>query len=158
MTTAEALDFSSYGPFAPIMEIILMLALAWFIITIEKRERQKDKEVLFRPALRLEAIYAIVLEEILFRGIILLLLLNIFSPFISVIIGSVLYGLWELRNVSYQTKNQTIWRMLYNTLIFGPAASSISILSGHLWIVMVFHYLHNLIARFIKRRKLGFKF
>ena len=105
MTTAEALDFSSYGSFAPIMQIILIPALAWFIITIEQRERQKDKEVLFHPALRLEAIYGIVLEEVLFRGIILLSLLNIFSPWISVIIGSVLYGLWELRNVSYQTKN-----------------------------------------------------
>jgi membrane protease YdiL (CAAX protease family) len=62
--------------------------------------------------------------------------------------------LWHLKNSKWQTKQETLKQVLYTTIIFGPLAAIVTVWTGTLWLAVIFHYAHNLIADYLRKKNL----
>jgi len=100
---------------------------------------------------RVSLFFAPIYEEIIFRGLILAGLMTIYSITTAIIISSILFGIWHLKNIFYLPKNQVIYQMLYTGLIFGPIAAYITVISGAIWIAVIIHQLNNLLAPYSQK-------
>ena len=112
----------------------------------------KTRKVYGHYPWRIYIFFSSIYEEVVFRGFVLFGLLTFLSPILSIIISSALFGLWHSRNYKWQTKRETLHQVLYTGLIFGPIASVITIWTGTIWITIILHYIHNLIADSLNRR------
>lgn len=76
------------------------------------------------------------------------------TPIISVIISSLLFGLWHFKNYKWQTFKQTLGQVLYAGLIFGPIAAIITILAGTIWPAVIVHYSANILSDAYRKKRL----
>ena len=89
-------------------------------------------------------------EEILFRGLILGALEITYGPVRAVVISSLFFGLWHLKNVFWLTHYQLIHQMLYTGLIFGPINAVLALKTRTIWPGVILHYLNNLAVDLIR--------
>jgi len=83
------------------------------------------------------------LEEIIYRGIIFGLLFKISQNiWIAVIISSLLFGLWHMKNY-YKSGKMIIWEFMYTALIFGPLFAIARVFTGDIFCGILIHYLIN---------------
>ncbi len=81
------------------------------------------------------------MEEILYRGIIFGLIQLIFSnQLVSLIISSFLFGTWHLKNYYWSGKKQIIIQFFYTAFIYGPIFAYLRILSGDIYLAILFHF------------------
>jgi uncharacterized protein len=85
-------------------------------------------------------------EEILFRGLILGALEIAYGPARAVVLSSVFFGLWHLKNIFWLSEYQLIHQMLYTTLIFGPITAVLALKTRTICPGAILHYLNNLPA------------
>ena len=136
-------------PQIQIIFIGFLIALAFITQLIQYI---KTRKVYGHYPWRIYIFFSSIYEEVVFRGFVLFGLLTFLSPILSIIISSALFGLWHSRNYKWQTKRETLHQVLYTGLIFGPIASVITIWTGTIWITIILHYIHNLIADSLNRR------
>jgi hypothetical protein len=91
-----------------------------------------------------------VTEEILFRGLILGALEIAYGPVRAVVISSLFFGLWHLKNVFWLTDYQLIHQMLYTGLVFGPITAVLALKTRTIWPGVILHYLNNLAVDLIR--------
>lgn len=85
-------------------------------------------------------------EEILFRGIILSFLWQVSSQVEAIIISSLLFGVWHVKNYKYQPKAVTTQQIIYTGLILGPIFAVLTIATGNLLLAVLIHALNNYMA------------
>lgn len=85
-------------------------------------------------------------EEVIFRGFILSTLLILYSIPVAIVISSLLFGLWHLKNIFVYSKQELALQMLCTTVILGPLMAIATIYTGTLWIAVIAHYFINLFA------------
>ena len=152
MESLGVFSFKQIGFLTPQIQIIIigsLIAVAFFTQLIQYI---KTRKVYGHYPWRIYIFFSSIYEEIVFRGFILFGLLLFFSPVLSVIISSALFGLWHLRNHKWQKGRETLHQVLYTGLIFGPIASIITIWTGTIWITVILHYIHNLIVDAMRRK------
>lgn len=154
MNLLEVFKFKEVGFFSPFIQIVLICILLILAIFTQRREYQKTGKTYGRYPWRISTFLSSIYEELIFRGLILFLLLIILSPIVSVVISSILFGLFHIKNYKWQTKNETIYQVLYTGLVFGPLACILTLWTGTVWIAVIFHYLHNLAADGYRRLNL----
>ncbi len=91
----------------------------------------------------LGGIYASFMEEILFRGIIFGLSLLIWKNLTTaIIISSLSFGLWHIKNLAWQPKKKiTIIQVGYTTLIYGPLFAGLRIITSDIYLAVLVHFL-----------------
>lgn len=141
----------SFSIFTPLMQIILIGILFFVTTFIQYTEYKKTGKMYKYYPVRISLLFAPVYEEIIFRGFILGGLMLYYSATIAIIISSILFGLWHVKNIFFQPAKETVWQILYTGIIFGPIASYITIWTGTLWLAVIIHYLNNIIAPYSRR-------
>lgn len=147
MTTSEILSFKSIGFFTPAMQMITICILFVASILQQYREYKATGKVWSgRYPLKTSSFFVGIYEEVIFRGIILVALLNMYSAVTAVVVSSLLFGLWHLKNIFYFSKRELWYQMLYSGLVFGPIVAILTIITGTIWLAVIVHYLNNLLA------------
>ncbi|HEY4477861.1 MAG TPA: CPBP family intramembrane glutamic endopeptidase [Candidatus Paceibacterota bacterium] len=147
MANLEILIPKQVGFLSPLVQIILVSLL--FVVTIVwqyKEYRQTGKTWGGYYPLHTSSFFAAIYEEVIFRGFIFAWLLNVYSLFGAIVISSLLFGLWHLKNIFYMEKKALIYQMLYTGFVFGPIASLITFYTGTIWLAVIFHFCNNLLA------------
>lgn len=152
MNFLEVLKFKPIGFLSPIVQIILICGLFAIAVIAQRKEYKLTGKTYGRYPWRISTFVSSIYEEIIFRGFILFGLLSFLPMIWSVVISSVLFGLWHLKNYKWQTKKQTLYQAVYTGLVFGPIASFITIATGTIWLAVIFHYIHNIIADFVRKK------
>jgi CAAX prenyl protease-like protein len=141
----ELLHFRSLGPIGPALQMTVVAALyvvttllfaRGFRLTGKMMGHDPDVWILFVP----------ITEEILFRGLILGALEIAYGPVRAVVISSLFFGLWHLKNVFWLMDYQLMHQILYTTLIFGPVTAVLALKTRTIWPGVILHYLNNLPA------------
>lgn len=90
----------------------------------------------------LNGVTAAFTEEILYRGIIFGLVLAIWkNTLVAVIVSSVTFGLWHLKNIPWVGKRNAIIQFFYTALAYGPIFAGLRLLTGDIYLAILFHYL-----------------
>lgn len=84
-------------------------------------------------------IFAPIYEEVIFRGFVLNLFLNIFSVRKAIIYSSLIFGIWHLKNIFFLDSISLTKQVLYTGLIFGPVVTYISYKTKSVWISSIIH-------------------
>lgn len=94
-------------------------------------------------------------EEILFRGIIYgIALLFWDNGMFAIVVSSVLFGFFHLRNLWWSSPRKVVVNCLYNGLVFGPAIGIIRWLTGDIYLGIALHAVHNFISMLTARDKI----
>lgn len=126
---------------------IFTVALLFIIYTIVSYiEYQKTGTMFGGYPLRISILFVPIYEEIIFRGFILTGLTKLYSAQKSIIISSLLFGLWHLKNIFFVPVSDVVYQMLYTALFFGPIVAYITLKTKNVWIAVMLHYLNNLLA------------
>lgn len=93
-------------------------------------------------------------EETLFRGIVWGLLLLVWNDALfALIVSSLLFGLFHLRNLWWASCKQVVFMCLYTGLVFGPVVGLIRWWSGDVYLAIAIHALHNFVNMYITKSK-----
>lgn len=88
-------------------------------------------------------------EEVLFRGIILGALLNKKNIWSAIIISSILFGIWHLKNIGYVDVEATITQVLYTMCIIGPILGYVTVKTKSIIPAIIVHYIHNVFVAYL---------
>ncbi|HSX42722.1 MAG TPA: CPBP family intramembrane glutamic endopeptidase [Candidatus Saccharimonadales bacterium] len=92
-------------------------------------------------------------EELLFRGLLWGLALEIWHNTLSaLIISSLLFGLFHMRNAWWSSRKQLLAQCLYTGLIFAPIVGAVRWWSGDIYLGIALHSLHNFISMYYTQR------
>jgi membrane protease YdiL (CAAX protease family) len=144
MLLLEILKFKQVGFLSPVIQIGFICILLAIAIFTQRKEYKATGKTYGRYPWRISTFLSSIYEEIIFRGFILFGLLIFLSPVWSIVISSILFGLWHIKNYKWQTRTQTIHQVTYTGLIFSPITSVITLWTETIWIAVIVHYLHNL--------------
>lgn len=116
--------------------VFLLLTIIFGVVGIKYAI---DKKVLY---FYFGGVYASFMEEILYRSILFALTLKLFNnQWISLIITSILFGTWHLKNYYWSGKKGIISQFFYTALIYGPIFSLMRIFTGDIYLAVLFHYI-----------------
>lgn len=146
MIFLEILKFKQIGFFSPLIQIILICGLLVLTVITQRKEYKRTGKTYGRYPWRVSTFLSSIYEEVIFRGFVLFGLLIFLSPILSIVISSVLFGLWHIKNYKWQTREQTIYQVMYTGLVFGPIFSIIALWTETIWVAVIIHYIHNLLA------------
>ncbi|MDA9129051.1 CPBP family intramembrane metalloprotease [Candidatus Gracilibacteria bacterium] len=93
-------------------------------------------------------LFAPIYEEVLFRGIILIGLLKIFTKQSSIILWSgILFGIWHLKNFPFlelDFSQNGLYRQVIYTALLGSFLSYLALKYKTIWIGVIIHYFNNI--------------
>jgi membrane protease YdiL (CAAX protease family) len=145
----ELLHFRRFGPVGPALKMTVVAGL--YVATtllLARGVRLTGKMMGYAPDVWI--LFVPITEEILFRGLILGALEISYGPVRAVVISSLFFGLWHLKNVFWLTHYQLLHQMLYTGLIFGPITAVLALKTRTIWPGVILHYLNNLAVDLIR--------
>lgn len=95
---------------------------------------------------KMHLFFAPVYEELLFRLLILIPLIHLLGFWASLIISSVLFGLWHIRNIKYQPYTVTVYQCLYTGIVLGPLLGYVTIGLSSIYLAILVHALNNYLS------------
>lgn len=125
------------------IQIILVIILFIASVLVRHRSDAKHKE---SYSINFSHYFAPIYEEVIFRGILLPFLLIDQSIPVAIIVSSLLFGIWHLKNIEHMEKKGLTSQILYSGLVIGPLLGCIAVLTGTIWIGVILHYLNNIIS------------
>ncbi|MET0779835.1 MAG: CPBP family intramembrane glutamic endopeptidase [Candidatus Saccharimonadales bacterium] len=88
-------------------------------------------------------------EELLFRGLLWGLALTIWhNALAALLISSLLFGLFHLRNAWWSSRKQLLAQCVYTGLLFAPIIGGIRWWSGDIYLGIALHALHNFMSMY----------
>lgn len=127
---------------------IFLVALLFTIYTFVAYSTYQNTDTMFGYPLSISILFVPIYEELIFRGLILIGLMKFYSWKKAIVISSLLFGLWHLKNIFFISQSELIYQMAYTTFIFGPIVAYITLKSKNIWLAVILHYLNNLLAPF----------
>lgn len=92
-------------------------------------------------------------EEILFRGVLWGAVLGLgYNNLTALIVTSLLFGIFHLRNLWWAPRRQVLMNCLYTGLVFAPLLGLVRWWAGDIYLVIALHALHNFIAMYGSRK------
>lgn len=142
-------NLQSVGFLNPGLQIFLIAVLFAVTVLLEHRRYKKTGKILHgRFQSPTFYFFCPIYEEIIFRGFILSALLILYSTPVAIILSSLMFGLWHLKNIFVYSKRELVLQIFCNAIILGPLMAIITIYTGTLWIAVIIHYFVNLFAPF----------
>jgi membrane protease YdiL (CAAX protease family) len=138
----ELLQFRRFGRLTPALQMAMVAGLyVATTLAYARGVRLTGKMSGFVPDVWI--LFVPITEEILFRGIILGALEIAYGPLRAIVLSSLFFGLWHLKNTFWMTDYRLIHQMLYTTLIFGPVTAVLALRTRTIWLGVILHYLNN---------------
>lgn len=128
----------------PSFQIFIVVSL-FTIYTFIAYTTYQNTGTMFGYPLGVSILFVPIYEEIIFRGFILFGLMKYYSWKKAIIISSLLFGLWHLKNIFFISQSELIYQMIYTAFIFGPIVAYITLKSKNIWLAVILHYLNNLL-------------
>lgn len=123
-------------PKSPFSIGLIILTAVLVLVFYEKAKN--EKVVQFYNG----GVEASVMEEILYRGIIFGLFNSlIYSTWISLVVSSLLFGLWHFKNIPWMGRRDAFKQFLYSGLYAGPIFCLLRIWTGDLYLAIFVHFL-----------------
>lgn len=118
---------------------VLLLVLTIFLAVLFIKPAIKNKIVFFYFG----GIYASFMEEVLFRGVIFGLAKAYWdSNLIALVVSSIAFGIWHLKNYAWhKDKKAIIIQFFHTALMYGPIFAVLRILTGDIYLAILFHFL-----------------
>ena len=126
-----------------IVAILVTLGLTYFY---QQQQYIKNSVVFQHYPWSLRIFFVPIYEEIIFRGLILYFITHYSTAHFAVIISSLLFGLWHLKNYRLQPKWVSAYQIFYAGFIIGPILAMITIITGTLYMAILIHSLNNLLS------------
>lgn len=90
----------------------------------------------------INGVTAAFMEEILYRGIIFALLIKLNSNvWVTLVVSSLLFGTWHIKNYYWVGKRDIIIQFLYTAFIYGPIFGLMRMFTGDIYLAVLFHYI-----------------
>lgn len=137
--TLQSVNFLSPG-----IQIFLIAALFSLTVLYQYWSSKKTGKMYSVYPVAVSPLLAPIYEEVIFRGFVLAALLSIYSLTTAVIVSSLLFGLWHLKNIFWEGKVGVIKQMAYAGFVIGPILAILTVWSGTIWLAVIVHYLNNL--------------
>lgn len=153
MTITGLLTLKPIGMLTPFLQILLICILFVVTTVVQYRAFKRTGKMWAHYPVSTSSLFVPIYEEIIFRGIILLGLMSLYTILTAVIISSLLFGLWHFKNVFYSPKKELIYQMLYAGIVFGPVMGYLTIYTGTIWLAVILHYINNLFAPYFAWKK-----
>lgn len=143
----EPFGLKHIGFLSPGIQIFLICLLFVITVLLQYRVFKKTGKTLSGrfPSITF-FFFCPIYEEVIFRGFILFGLMAIYSTAWSVIISSLLFGLWHFKNIFSYSKKELTLQILSTTFLLGPITAFLTIWTGTIWIAVIVHYIINLFA------------
>jgi len=132
------------GFLSPGIQIALIAILFGIAVVQQYGPSRKTGKMYSVYPVSASPLLAPIFEEIIFRGIILTALLGLYSIPASIIVSSLLFGLWHLKNIFWEGKKGVIRQMAYAGLVIGPILAILTVWTGTIWLAVIVHYLNNI--------------
>lgn len=140
-------NLKNVGLLTPGLQIFLIALLFSLTVLLQHREyKRTGKTLQGRFQSTTFFFFCPIYEEVIFRGFILMALLTLYSIPAAIIISSLLFGLWHLKNIFIFTKKELLLQILSTTILLGPIMTIVTICTGTIWIAVILHYFNNLFA------------
>jgi len=91
-------------------------------------------------------IFAPIYEEVIFRGLFLVIFLKYFNRNKAIFLSSVIFGLWHLKNLPHLSSFALLYQVSYAALFIGPILAYIATKTKTIWPGVILHYANNIIA------------
>jgi len=141
------LQFKKIWHLTPMMQIIFIVTLFIAITLIANLSFKKTGLIFNYPtSYYLEILFAPIYEEIIFRGIIFVVLLNKVKLKKAIIYTSIIFGLWHLKNIFFLDRQNLIGQIIYTGTIFSSIMCYITYKTKTIWIATILHYINNISA------------
>ncbi len=125
--------------------------IGMFVLTVMGIQRATQQDNL---PFYIGGIKAAFMEEILFRGVIYGLLFALsHNVLTSLVISSLLFGLWHLKNIPWSGPKRAIPQALYTGFIAGPVFCLLAVVTGDIYLAILAHFVHNYVLTFTKKTK-----
>lgn len=123
----------------PKNNLSITFLIATFILSVLGLQRAIKKNTLF---FYIGGVFAAFMEELLYRGIIFGLAYAIWgNQWLVVVVSSLSFGVWHLKNYYWLGGKSMSIQFLYTTIIHGPFFSLMRIYTGDIYIAVLFHYI-----------------
>ena len=143
----DYLKFKKIWILTPFFQVILMVLFFISIAILGKFCIMKTGLLFGKPnSFYLETLVAPIYEEIIFRGILLGLFLKQFSLFKSIVLTSILFGIWHLKNIFFVDIEELTRQIIYTGLIYSPVMCFLTYKTKTIWIASIIHYLNNFLV------------
>jgi len=96
---------------------IFLVALLFTIYILVAYFNYQTTGTMFGYPLSISILFVPIYEEIIFRGLILFGLMKYYSWKKAIVISSLLFGLWHLKNIFFISQSELIYQMLYITTL-----------------------------------------
>lgn len=153
MIIPEILQLKQIAFLTPLLQILIISLL--FVVTVitQFKAYEKTGKMWGHYPLSTSSFFAAIYEEILFRGLILVGLLQLYPKTVAIVLSSLLFGLWHFKNIFYIPKKQLLYQMLYTGFFFGPLMALVTLATGTIWLAVILHFANNLFASEIQKYK-----
>lgn len=125
---------------------IFVISLLFTLLTVAGYQQYQDTGLMFGYPLSVSILFVPIYEELIFRGILLTELLNHYSEKKSILISSLLFALWHIKNIFWLSPTALLVQIAFAGLVFGPLAAYVTIKMKTVWPAVILHYLNNLLA------------
>ncbi len=127
---------------------IIAVASLFVIYTLLSYGNYKSTGKMWGYPVSVSILFVPIYEELIFRVFILIGLTKLYSVRSSIIISSLLFGLWHLKNIFWLSTPELLYQMAYAAFLFGPVAAYLTLKTKNVWPAVIFHYLNNAIVPF----------
>lgn len=138
------LSLSPLGPLSPEAQILFIVVLFVCMTLYQYKEVQKTGKMFGVYPVSATILFAPLYEEVIFRAGILSAFLALYSVPVAVVLSSVLFGLWHLKNIFWEGKTGVLKQMAYAALIAGPIFALATVWTGTIWLAVILHYINNI--------------
>jgi membrane protease YdiL (CAAX protease family) len=138
------LDVRRVGRVPPWAVVATVVALYLATLAANYREYRRDGTVFGYPGPGINALFAPIYEELIFRGWLLGRLARAVGAPRAIVVTSLLFGLLHLRNVYWREPEALVQQVLYTGLVFGPLAAYVTLKTRSVWTAVALHYANNL--------------
>ena len=122
------------------------IVLIWFLFLFRAVQAYTSQATLIQKLPKLVIIFAPIYEEVIFRGLVLMFLFKYINRTKSIILSSVLFGLWHLKNYSHLDSFTLLYQVGYAIIFIGPILAYVATKTKTIWVGVILHYTNNIIA------------
>ncbi len=138
-------QFRTVWKLTPLVQILIIIGLYITMIVFGYFEFQKTGLLQGLPV-HISVLFVPIYEEVIFRGLILGALIKVVSNKKAIVLSSLLFGLWHLKNIFFLNIPDLAYQIAYAALFFGPLTAYIALKTKTIWLGVILHYLNNILA------------
>jgi len=141
----QFLPLRKIGPLTLAWQIVL-IGFLYVASTILSYAEFKTYGTMFGYPVSVTMLFVPIYEEVIFRGLLLGFFVERLGKKKAVIIVSLLFALWHLKNIFFLPVPALVYQMAVTGLIISPIFCYVTLRTKTIWLAVILHYLINLLV------------